>query len=166
MRLLARRFHAKVMASGGVGQRDHVWLRRALLLTTVLAACSVLIRVITLLLLLGATTQMAVAEDVLVAEFSGSGTQKTRPFTVKGPWEVQWSSENTGGAYCELPTGAALCEWLSITLKKPDEPDGFPNIIANQTSAGPGSSYQTQGGTYYLETGGLARWHIKVVEIR
>lgn len=97
------------------------------------------------------STRIALAEDVLVAEFSGSGIQSTRPFTVKGPWEVQWSSEGS---------------FLAIMLKKPDEPDGFPKIIANQQGSGPGSSYQPQGGTYYFETNAIGGWHIKVVEIR
>jgi hypothetical protein len=90
-------------------------------------------------------------DDVVVAEYRGTGIQSTRPFTVDGPWEVQWSSDSS---------------YLSIYLKNAEEEAGFPNIIANQQGSGPGSSYQPKGGTYYFETNAMGKWHMKVVALK
>jgi PAN domain len=98
------------------------------------------------------TQSQAVGEDVtvLIAEYSGTGMQTTRPFTVDGPWEVQWSSD----------------EFIQIFLSKADKEEHFPNIIANQIESGSGSSYQPQGGSYYLKISAMGKWHIKVVTIK
>jgi hypothetical protein len=90
-------------------------------------------------------------DDVVVAEYRGTGIQSTRPFTVDGPWELQWSSDSS---------------YLSIVLKNVEEEGGFPNIIANQQGSGPGSSYQPQSGTYYFQTNAMGKWHMKVVALK
>ena len=86
----------------------------------------------------------------MVAEYSGNGLQTTRPFTVDGPWEVQWSSD----------------EFIQIFLSNADQEEAFPNIIANQIASGSGSAYQPRGGSYYLKVNAAGNWRIKVVAIK
>jgi hypothetical protein len=107
---------------------------------------------ILLFVVAASSTRIALAEDVLVAEYSGKGVQTTRPFTVDGPWEVQWSSD---------------CLNLAIYLKKSDEAGhASADLIANQ-SKGSGSSYQPRGGSYFLEIHGVVgTWRVKVVAIK
>ena len=99
-----------------------------------------------------ATQSQAVGEEVtvVVAEYSGNGLQTTRPFTVDGPWEVQWSSD----------------EFIQIFLSNADQEEAFPNIIANQIASGSGSAYQPRGGSYYLKVNAAGNWRIKVVAIK
>ena len=87
---------------------------------------------------------------VVVAEFSGKGMNTTRPFTLDGPWEVQWSSD----------------EFIQIFLSKADQDEVFPDVIANQIEAGSGSAYQPRGGSYYLKISAMGKWHIKVVAMK
>ena len=88
------------------------------------------------------------AGEVVIADFSGKGLNTTRPFTVDGPWEVQWSSD----------------DFIQIFLEKAE--GGSGDILANQIEAGSGSSYQPQGGSYYLQISGMGTWHVKVVAIK
>jgi len=89
-------------------------------------------------------------EEGLITEFSGNGSLKTRPFTVGGPWEIQWDLEGNG--------------ILTITLH--DENGGFGDVVAMQMEEGRSSSYQPKEGTYYLDIQGMGNWEVKIVRVR
>ncbi len=79
-------------------------------------------------------TQSQGVGEVVVAEFSGKGMITTRPFTVDGSWEVQWSSD----------------DFIQIFLEKAE--GGLGDIVANQAETGSGSSYQPRGGSITLRS--------------
>ena len=93
-------------------------------------------------------TQSQGVGDVVVAEFSGKGMNTTRPFTVDGSWEVQWSSD----------------DFIQIFLEKAE--GGLGDLVANEAETGSGSSYQPRGGSYYLKVNALGNWRIKVVAMK
>ena len=119
-----------------VKERAKQWIARAAL-------------AILLFVVAASSTRIALAEDVLVAEYSGKGYQVMRPFTVQGPWEVQWTSD--GGAFAVYVA---------------DESDSTGDLIANQSGGGSGSSYRPEGGSYYLKIEGSGQWQIKIVAIK
>lgn len=85
--------------------------------------------------------------DTINKDFSGNGIQITRPFSVPDGWEIQWSNQ----------------DFLQIFVWPVD--GGSPEIVANQTGPGNGTSYQPKGGSYYLKVNGIGDWTIKVVKI-
>ena len=93
-------------------------------------------------------TQSQGVGEVVVAEFSGKGMNTTRPFTVDGSWEVQWSSD----------------DFIQIFLEKAE--GGLGDLVANQAETGSGSSYQPRGGRYYLKVNALGNWRITVVAMK
>ena len=102
--------------------------------------------IIATLLIMLCSLSPAVADEVL-QEFSGDGTYTTKPFTVPDGWEIEWESK---GAY------------LQILINTSDSvPLGF---AAEQTGPGSGSSYQADGGTYYLDMNAMGDWKVKVVK--
>ncbi len=86
-------------------------------------------------------------EAKAIASFQGSGLQNTHPFTVKDQWEVHWKSD------------AGIKISLAHLDGKPDE------VIANQTVAGPGSSFEVPGGQLYLKVDGSGAWKVWVVQV-
>ena len=91
-----------------------------------------------------------VTADELIKEFEGNGIQNTRPFTVDGPWEVQWSS-----------VGEGLLVILILT-----KDDTSLNVAASQDVPGRGASFQPKGGEYYLSIiGAGSSWTVRVVRI-
>lgn len=81
-------------------------------------------------------------------KFEGDGTQTSRPFSVSGSWELQWSG--TGDlfqAYLYSANGDLV------------------NIAANQLGSGAGSSFQPLGGTYYLQVNAVGPWTLQVVPL-
>jgi len=93
-------------------------------------------------------------ELVVVQTFTGSGGQTTRPFTVSDRWEIEWDARGDifqlylydadGGM--ETPMG--------------EVPRGVP---ANQMGPGTGSSYQSRGGSYYLQVNAMGDWKIDIL---
>lgn len=69
--------------------------------------------------------------------WSGSGNQTTRPFHMDGGWEVQWNITKPPMLF-------------QIMVHDKQDPDGMPNVAANQNDSSPGSAYQPKGGDYYL----------------
>lgn len=86
--------------------------------------------------------------DTIVAQYEGNGTQAMRPFTVSGPWEVQWNN---------------LGSRLTISIR--DEAGGIFAIATIGAEAGPGVSYQPVPGTYYLDIQAAGSWQITVVMV-
>lgn len=87
------------------------------------------------------------ATDV-VQTFRGSGIESTRPFSIGDEWEVRWRAEGVVFQIYLYTRGGELV-----------------NIIANQECPCRGSSFQAQGGSYYLETNGDGSWTIEVADI-
>lgn len=84
--------------------------------------------------------------SVVVANFSGTGSLNTRPFTTTGPWEIQWDSKN---------------DYFYISLFTENGDRIGP--IAAQPGGGIGSSYQPKAGSYYLKVISMGEWTIKIV---
>ena len=89
------------------------------------------------------------AADELVKEWTGQGKQTTRPFTVDGPWEVQWTYR-----------GSRVFQIYVYTLGS-----YFSDIVANQLDAASGSAFRPKPGTYYLKIDGRGLWTVRVVRI-
>jgi hypothetical protein len=87
-------------------------------------------------------------------KWTGSGTSTTRPFHMDSGWEVQW----------ELSPKALS---FSIIVKAKEAPLDAPQIIAaNQSTDLPGSSYQPNAGTFYLNINSYnGAWKVCVVPV-
>lgn len=86
------------------------------------------------------------AEDAEVAVYSGAGMSATRPFTVNGPWEAQFS-------------GVASFELMGATGELLD-------VMGGDRSGRPGTYYSPKPGTYYLDISAFGPWRVRVVEIK
>ncbi|MGM0602240.1 MAG: hypothetical protein ACQESS_02875 [Bacillota bacterium] len=84
----------------------------------------------------------------IIKEYSGSGMQSTRPFTVDNAWEIQWSASG---------------EVFQIYLYEKN--GNLVNIAANQMGAGKGSYYSPKTGTFYLEVNAMGNWEVKIVNV-
>lgn len=90
----------------------------------------------------------SVLADTVIKTFSGNGSKSTRPFKVADKWEVQWNV-----------TGDAFVLYLHTT-------DGTViDVLASQEGPGNGASYHVTGGNYYLRTGAMGSWVIKIVQL-
>lgn len=89
----------------------------------------------------------AYAQDSVAKEFSGTGGQNTRPFTIKDGWEIQWDAK---GSIFQLFLYTATGEMAGVP--------------ANQQGPGKGASYQAKGGQYFLQVNAIGNWVIKVVQ--
>lgn len=89
----------------------------------------------------------AAADDV-IAQYEGSGLATLRPFTTEGPWEVTWTTE-----------GSLFQMWTDI-----EHPGVGPmtTMLANQSPAGEGSSYQAKPGKYALTVNAIGDWKVVV----
>jgi hypothetical protein len=72
------------------------------------------------------------------------------PFHMPGSWEFQWDSKG---------------QFFQVMLYHRGESSGqaMPNILANQISGGPGSSYGDSGGDFYLVINAMGPWSAKAV---
>jgi len=83
----------------------------------------------------------------VVASFSGSGIQSTRPFRVDGPWTIRWKAS---GDIFQLFLNTATGELV--------------DIAANDTCPCNGRSFQPQGGRYFLEVNAIGSWEIEIIQ--
>jgi hypothetical protein len=90
----------------------------------------------------------AAGGEAVIARYSGSGAQSPRPFTVDGPWELQWEAD-----------GALF----TVHLK--DASGKLIDVMANSAPAAPGAAYRAQGGTYALDISALGSWTVRVVAV-
>ena len=88
-------------------------------------------------------------EQKIIVEYSGQGMHSTRPFSVRGPWEVQW---------------AASGDFFSIILYTAD--GRMVDVVANQMGGGKGASFRPKGGNYYFAMNAMGSWTIRVVSLR
>ena len=86
--------------------------------------------------------------DTVIQSIQGSDSQTTRPFTVEGPWEIQWeASGDIFQIYLYSSSG---------------DLEGVP---ANQMGPGSGSAFQPKGGSFYLQMNALGSWNVTVVSV-
>jgi len=95
---------------------------------------------------------LKVADDTIIASYSGSGMKNTRPFIAKTSWEIQWDIKTEGFMM------------FSITLH--DEDGNYVDLAANQTKPGKGSYYSPKKGTFYLSINAIGDWEIKIVAVK
>ena len=86
-------------------------------------------------------------EENALFRWSGTGMTTTRPFHVGTSWELQWDSSGL----------------IQIYLYRAG--NDMPDIVANQPSAGKGSSYQPEPGDYYMKVNALGAWKARVVAV-
>lgn len=94
------------------------------------------------------SASISLAQENVVESYSGNGGKNTRPFTVSDGWEIQWDA-----------TGDIFQLYL---YSKDGDMLGVP---ANQQGSGEGSSYQANGGTYYLQVNAIGGWEIKIAQV-
>jgi hypothetical protein len=87
------------------------------------------------------------SQDNIVYSLSGNGLQQSRPFTIDGPSEIQWTASDFFQGF--------------IYTEGSDDPD----IFANQGSAGSGSYYVPHGGKFYVKISGMGHWNLKIVRV-
>ena len=85
----------------------------------------------------------------IIATFSGSGGQNTRPFTTTGPWEIQWDAKG---------------DIFQLFLYRAE--GGMDGVPANQQGSGKGTSYQPRAGRYYLQVNAIGNWRINIVTVK
>lgn len=90
----------------------------------------------------------AKSSETIVSSWHGSSNMQTRPFHVDGPWELQW--HNAQGLF-------------TVTLHRLDGSQSKDLLVANGVVADSSSSYQPEGGDFYLEIEAVAPWYIQAV---
>ncbi|HQU29006.1 MAG TPA: hypothetical protein PKZ24_07580 [Nitrospirales bacterium] len=96
--------------------------------------------------LVSAAELLPVQERELLT-FSGTGTKNTRPFTVKGEWEIQW--ESSGLIMASLHTKEGSLE----------------GIVINAPDGGKGDSYFPKAGEYYFTVNAIKDWTITIMDL-
>lgn len=83
--------------------------------------------------------------SIIIAEYSGSNIQNTKPFKVDTPWEIQWNARG---------------DFFSVYLYSSD--GEMVTVLANQSGSGSGSSYYPKKGRYYFSVNAIGDWSITV----
>jgi len=83
----------------------------------------------------------------IIAEYSGSNIQNTKPFNVDSQWEIMWNAEG---------------DFFSVYLYSSD--GDMITVLANQSGSGRGSSYYPKKGKYYLAVNAIGNWSIKIIK--
>jgi hypothetical protein len=90
-----------------------------------------------------------VTDTDVVAEYSGSGIQTTRPFTVDGPWEIRWRA--TGDVFqIYVYQGSSRVPY---------------DVAANDICPCRGRDYQPQGGSFRLDINAIGEWTVTIVQV-
>lgn len=97
----------------------------------------------------GKQSSNAMSQDKskVIAKFQGSGIVNTKPFAVNGGWTIQWNARG---------------DVFQIYVYTKD--GQLVDVAANQMGSGKGSSYQPQGGTYYLKVNAMGNWEIAITQ--
>lgn len=82
--------------------------------------------------------------------FSGSGTTTTRPFTVKGEWELQWKAKG----------------FLAVHLYNLESRLNEKLMFVYSTGGGKGASYHPDPGTYFLNIVASEPWSLAILELQ
>ena len=100
-----------------------------------------------LTLVIATTIATPVSADQIVQKWAGSGLLITRPITFEAPWELQWQSDSLFQVVLEDKDGAVV------------------EILANQITQGPGSSYEPRTGTFILKFSAMGPWKAQAVVV-
>jgi hypothetical protein len=106
-----------------------------------------------LVLLLPAGAQGAEVAPYTTSEavkFSGSGTTTTRPFSVKGEWELQWTAKG----------------FLAVHLYNLESRLNEKLMFVYTTEGGKGASYHPDSGTFFLNIIASEPWSISILELK
>lgn len=82
--------------------------------------------------------------------FSGSGTTTTRPFTVKGEWELKWKAKG----------------FLAVHLYNLESRLNEKLMFVYNSGGGKGSSYHPDSGTFFLNVVSSEPWSISILELK
>ena len=82
--------------------------------------------------------------------FSGSGTTTTKPFSVKGEWELQWRAKGFIAVHL-YNLQARLSEKL---------------MFVYAANGGKGESYHPDSGTYFLNIVASEPWSVSILELK
>lgn len=83
-------------------------------------------------------------------KFSGSGTTTTRPYTVKGEWELQWKAKG----------------FLAVHLYNLESRLNEKLMFVYATDGGKGASYHPDSGTFFLNIVASEPWSISILELK
>ena len=106
-----------------------------------------------LVLLLPTVTQSAEVVPFTSSEavsFSGSGTTTTRPFSVKGQWELKWKAKG----------------FLAVHLYNLESRLSEKLMFVYTTDGGKGASYHPDPGTFFLNVVASEPWSISILELQ
>lgn len=105
-------------------------------------------RLLLILSLMLTSAGLASAQEQVLQQVSVTGSRNLRPFSVKDRWEVRWDTKGM----------------ISIWIRSPK--DGNPVAKAgSQDKAGSGSSFQPNGGEFYLSVTSDGDWTVTVVQL-
>ena len=82
--------------------------------------------------------------------FSGTGTTTTRPFSVKGQWELKWKSKG----------------FLAVHLYNLESRLNEKLMFVFTPEGGKGASYHPDSGTYFLNIVASDPWSISILELQ
>ncbi len=106
-----------------------------------------------LVLLLPTVTQSAEVVPFSTSEavkFSGSGTTTTRPFSVKGQWELKWKAKG----------------FLAVHLYNLESRLNEKLMFVYTTEGGMGESYHPDPGSFFLNVVASEPWSISILELQ
>lgn len=81
--------------------------------------------------------------------YSGSGTTTTRPFSVKGEWELQWKAKG----------------FLAVHLYNLQSRLNEKLMFVYTADGGKGASYHPDAGTFFLNVVATESWSISILEL-
>ncbi len=96
----------------------------------------------------GGSSGSSSGSETTVKEFTGSGAQTTRPFTVYDGWEIRWDASGDVFQIYVYTGGGDLS-----------------GVAANQMGTGSGAAFQPNGGSYYLQMNAIGNWTVRVVQL-
>lgn len=96
----------------------------------------------------GSSGNGAQADASGAVEFTGNGAVNTRPFSMDGPWEIQWEADG---------------DIFQVFLHTAD--GEIVDVAANQMGSGSGTSFQPRGGEYYLQVNAIGDWTVRVLPL-
>ncbi len=101
------------------------------------------------------------APPFIEINFSGTGSEETRPFTVKDGWEIQWETE--APSFKLSAHGSAQRPYISETTEREDILRWFerlePIVLANTTKK-KGTAVHPLGGTFYFKVVANGPWEV------
>ena len=85
-----------------------------------------------------------------VVTFSGSGTTTTKPFSVKGEWDLQWKAKG----------------FLAVHLYNLKFRLNEKLMFVYTADGGKGESYHPDSGTFFLNIVASEPWSISILELK